>query len=318
MNMTEKFQKFKFRIIKKIIIITLIMSTTKKVLIMVLLGLIIYAIVSKQQLLKKLSISQISSFFSSPKTETFQISSLETKEEDAILLASPTLNPMEVKQLVNMKNTLIKPYTLLGTHPNTNQYHGISELDFKNLQAYIANTLNTVSNDGINYKIIPESITPNIFCATTTNLIFLTPIEIKGKVFINGNLFGEINLIFMLKGSTNSVYVPKNGVFFNNRKYEMYIDNITITSVKKNGANENKQNGFYATADNIDMMIRDNQLPQNSKTPKEIKLERNKENPLKTFTQLEDSEEDINLSEIIRDNTDQDIDNGSSNIEINY
>ena len=297
------------------------MSTTKKVLIMVLLGLMIYAIVSKPQLFKKFSfspLSYISSILNAPKTENFQISSLETKEEDAILLASPTLNPMEVKQLVNMKNTLIKPYTLLGTHPNTNQYHGISELDFKNLQAYLANTLNTISNDGITYKIIPESITPNIFCATTTNLIFLTPIEIKGKVFINGQLFGEINLIFMLKGSTNSIYVPKNGVFFNNRKYEMYIDNITITSVKKNGAPINKQNGFYATAENIDMMVNENQSSQNNKTPQEIKIERKENNPLKTFTELEDSEEDINLSEIIRENVEPESENVSSAIEINY
>ena len=291
------------------------MFTLKKMLIMVLICLIIY-LIKKPVLLKKITLfSKIKKFFN--KTENFQIPNLETKEEDAILLASPTLNPMEIKQLVNMKNTLIKPYTSIGSQPNTNQYHGISELDFKNVQSYLANLLNQVNNDGISYKIIPETITPNIYCATTTNLIFLTPVEIKGQVFINQKLFGDINLIFMLKGSTNSIYVPRNGVFFNNKKYEMYIDNITITSVKKYNATENKQNGFYATSNNIDMMI-NNKLTNNNKTLQEIKDERKQENPLKTFTELEDSEEDINLSEIINENNELETENVSSSIEINY
>lgn len=291
------------------------MSTLKKILVMILIGLVIYLIIKPQ---KFSIISNLYNLFSYNKIEKFNISNLETKEEESILLASPTLNPLEIKQLVNMKNTLIKPFTNTGTHPDTNQYHSISELDFKNLQAYLASLLNNVTNEGINFKIILENITPNIYCAITTNQIFLTPVEIKGSLYINQQLFGKINLVFMLKGSTNSLYVPKEGVFFNNKKYEMYIDNITIVSVKKDNSPEHKQRGFYATADNIDMMVKNNQNIDYNKTPQEIKIERKQDNPLRTFKELEDSEEDINLSEIIRENEEPEPENINSSIEINY
>lgn len=293
------------------------MSTLKKILFMILIGLIIYLIIKPQ---KFSIISNLYNLFSYNKIEKFNISNLETKEEESVLLASPTLNPLEIKQLVNMKNTLIKPFTNTGTHPDTNQYHKISELDFKNLQAYLANLLNNVTNEGINFKIILENITPNIYCAVTTNQIFLTPVEIKGSLYINQQLFGKINLVFMLKGSTNSLYVPKGGVFFNNKKYEMYIDNITIVSIKKDNSPEHKQRGFYATSDNIDMMVKNNQNIDYNKTPQEIKIERKQDNPLRTFKELEDSEEDINLSEIIREDVEPnpEPENINSTIEINY
>lgn len=276
------------------------MSTLKQLLIIVFVGLIIY-LIYKPELLKKFPFIN---YFLKNK-ETFQINNLETKEEESILLTSPTVTSSEVRQLINMKNTLIKPFTSVGTHPDTNRYRNLTELDFKNLQAYLINIFNNITNNKINYKIIPLEISQKIYCANADNLLYLTPIDIKGNVIINNKPFGTINLVISLRGTTNSIYVPKNGVFINTKKYEMYIESITITKVIKNNALPQKQKGFYATADNIDMMITNK--PQNyNKTPQEIKLERKIDNPLTTFTELEDSEEDFNLSEIIREENDDD------------
>ncbi|ADO67344.1 hypothetical protein crov310 [Cafeteria roenbergensis virus] len=296
------------------------MSTIKSILIMVLLVLIIYIIVIKPQIIKKIPLlSNIYNMFvsfpsikSSNIMEKFHLNNLETTEESNILLTSPTINPLEARQLLHMKNSLIKPFTNIGTHPDTNHYQRISSLDFKNIQMYLSNLLSKIVHEKINYKIVPEFITPNIFCAVSTNLLFITPIEIKGKLYINHKLFGDININFMMKGSTNTVYVPKNGIFVNNKKYEMYIDNVIILSIKKINSPEYKQNGFYATADNIDMRVTDdtNDITSFNKTPQQINNERKKEIPMKTFAELEgtqDTEDYLNLSEIINENMSDEI-----------
>lgn len=236
--------------------------------------------------------------FKNKLTEKFNF---EKTEEESLLLSSPTLNPLEVRNIINMKNTLIKPYTQLGNNPDTSQYVGISDIDFKNIQSYLLNYFSEISHDNIKYKILPTEISPNIYMATTGNVAYLTPIELKGQLYLNEKLFGNISFMIILRGSTNSIYVPPDGVFLNNKKYKMYVENITIINVSKNNSMENKQKGFYAVANNLDMMIKDEEQDFN-KTPQEIKLDRQEENPLTTFTELEDSEENFNLSEFIQDN----------------
>lgn len=288
------------------------MSTLKQLLIFILLGIIGYIYFYKPSLLKKIPFL---STISNKKCENFTVPKLENKEEEEVSLSSPTVNVMEIRQLIKMKNSLIKPFTSIMTAPNTNSYSSISELDFKNIQSYLSNLFNLVNVDGINFKIEPKEISPNLYIAYSTNLAFLTPIEISGSVFINQKLFGNINLMIILKGSTNSIYVPKNGIFLGNKKYEIYVEQIKIISVQKNNAPEQKQRGFYATAENIDMMVSDKKQDYN-KEPSEIKAERMEENPLTTFTELEDSEEDFNLSEIINEQSNNE--NTTSAIEINY
>lgn len=288
------------------------MSTLKQIIIITLVGFIIYNVM-KLDFIKNISIP----YFTKPKT--VEKMNVETKEEGTLQLTSPTLNPMEVKQIIRMKNSLINPYTAIHTQPNNNQYQNLSDLDFKNLQAYLANLLQDITIDGMKFKIVPSNITPNVYVALTSNLAYLTPIELQGSLMINNKQFGNINLMIILRGSTNSIFVPKNGVFVNGKKYEMYVENLTITSVVKNNSPVQKQKGFYATADSIDMRITGDKQPEN-KTPQEIKLDRIKDNPLTTFSQLEDSEEDFNLSEIIRnDNTlEPDSENMTSAIDISY
>lgn len=289
------------------------MSTLKQIIIITLVGFIIYSI-WKPGLFTKLSFAS----FLSKNNKTIEKLSIENKEEGNLQLSSPTLNPLEIRQIIRMKNSLVNPYTSIGTHPNNNQYQNLSDLDFKNLQAFLANLLQNINIDGMKFKIIPSSISPNVYVAFTSNLTYLTPIELQGTIMVNNKPFGTINLMIILRGSTNSIYVPKNGVFFNGKKYTMYVENITITSVVKNNTPIQKQKGFYAVADNIDMRISGE--PTDNKTPQEIKLDRMNNNPLTTLTQLEDSEEDFNLSEIIRNdnNFEPDSENITSAIDINY
>lgn len=274
-----------------------------------LVGLVIY-ILWNPELLKKIPF-----FNKNNKLEKF---SIETKEEGTLQLTSPTLSSIEIKQIIKMKNQLIKPYTLISSHPNISNYRNISNLDFKNLQSYLANLLQDIQVDGIKFKIVPTSISPNIYLAFNNNLAYITPIEIQGTIIVNNKSFGQINLMIILKGSTNTIYIPKEGMFLNGKKYEMYVDNITINSISKNDTKPNKQKGFYAVADTIDMRVTQEQQDFN-KTPQEIKIQRKQENPLTTFTELEDSEENFNLSEIIKNENliEPDSENVSS-VNINY
>jgi hypothetical protein len=245
------------------------MSTLKKYLLIILVGLVVY-IIWKPELSSKIPLLNMTT----PKVEKF---TGETKEEGTLQLTSPTLNPIEIKQIIKMKDTLVNPFTSIGTHPNNNEYQNLADLDFKNLQAYLANLLQEVVVDGIKFKVIPTSISPNVYIAYTTNLAYLTPIEIQGNIMVNDKSFGEISLMIILRGSTNSIYVPNDGVFMNGKKYKMYVENVTVNSVTKSGAPENKQKGFYAVADSIDMRVTGEQAPENKK-PQEIKLDRINDN----------------------------------------
>lgn len=291
------------------------MTTLKQILLLVFIaGMIL--LIWKPNTLKnfKLFHSTNDSENQNKQVETF----IENKEETDIQLKSPTLNPLEVRQILKLKNKLIKPFTSHSSYPNNNQYKQISDMDFKNIQSYLANLLKEINVEGIIFNITPTNISPNIYSASNTNIIYLTPIELQGKLIINNQSFGTINFNIILRGSTNTVYVPKNGVFINNKKYEMYIESFNIISVVKDNTPPFKQKGFYATADNIDMRITQEQQDYN-KTPQEIKIERTHDNPLTTLTQLEDSEENFNLSEIIRDENiiEPDSENVSS-VNINY
>lgn len=291
------------------------MSKLKQIFLIVFIGFMIYLIWKPKTLQLLKLFNSTTDKKKSPQIETF----IESKEENEIQLKSPTLNPLEVRQILKMKNKLIKPFTSHGNYPNNNQYKQISDMDFKNIQAYLANLLQNINVEGIIFNITPTNISPNIYSAINTNIIYLTPIELQGTLKVNKKSFGTINFNIILRGSTNTIYVPKDGVFIADKKYEMYIESFNIISVVKNNSPVQKQKGFYATADNIDMMITENKQDFN-KTPQEIKIDRKANNPLTTLTELEDSEDNFDLSEIIRgdDNLIEPDSENVSSVNINY
>ena len=195
-----------------------------------------------------------------------------------------------------MKNTLIKPFTQTGNIPGKKTIK-LSQLDYKNLKNYLTKIFSNVKTDNINAEIKINGMSKEIFYAISTNIIHFTPIKINGDVYINNQKFGTIYLMIILKGSTNTIFVPKDGIFIGKKKYKMYIDNIDIISVIKDNTEPYKQRGFYATTDNIDMMVSDKQQDHNL-SEKEVYLQREKENPLVPFKRLEQSNTDFTLSDI--------------------
>lgn len=294
------------------------MSTLKKILLIVLIGLVLY-IISTSEIIKNINLPQFLNFNTTKDScdDNIEHFNEETTEKESLQLTSPTLNTREINEFIKFKDTIVKPFTSIGTHPDINQFQSINNLDFKNLQAYLAELLQNVFVDNNTFKIIPSNITPNLYVSFNTNLAFFTPIELEGTIFINDKLFGDINMMFIIKGSTNSVYVPDNGVFLSGKKYKMYQDTVVIKSITKHNTPKAKQKGFYAVSENLDMQV-NNQPDFHNKTPQEIKLQRKENNPLTTITELEDSEDNFNLSEIIKDvNIEPDSENVTS-IDINY
>lgn len=227
----------------------------------------------------------------------------EKKDEEALHLSSPTLNIYEIRNLIKFKDSMYKPYTSVQNHPSLSEYKILSDITFKNLQSYISNLLLNNSVNNINYTIIPKTISPNLYYNIDSNLIYLTPIELEGTLIINNKEFGTISLMIVLRGATNSLYVPKDGLFINNIKYEMFTETFNIIKVVKNNTEPKNQRGFYATADTINYKVNDDKMPLN------------------TIQELEDSET-VNISEILNENEEDEIEpeseTVSSTIDINY
>lgn len=273
----------------------------RQVLLLAIVGLTIY-IFMNPKVAKKIPI--LSSVLSDKETEKFDYNiNIEKKEENELLISSPTINMKEAMDVIKFKNSLVNPYTQTQSNPSMNSYIVLSDLDLKNIQSFIVNLLHNTVIDGNVFAIKPTSITPNLYYAINTNVIHLTPIEIDGKLFINNKEFGDITLMILLKGTTNNMYVPQSGFFVNGIKYKSYVENIKIIKINKNNTPPQKPKGFYGTVDMINQKVEE---------PKDINMI--------NFTELEDSEEDdINLSEIINDDMiEPDSENATSTIDIAY
>ena len=268
--------------------------STQKILLLILLFISI-ALIYKPGLLSNLSssslptLSSFTNFFNSNSKcsaiEEFQFDlNHEKKEHEELHHSSPTLNSQEITQITNYKHSLTKPFTSIGTQPNIEEYQILSSENFKHIQSFISQILASKTINNTSFSITPTNISPNLYYSLNNNILYFTPIELEGTILINNKEFGKINLMMIIRGTTNKLYVPKDGFFFNKNKYEGFIETVQIINVTKNNTEPKKQRGFYARSDTINMQV-----------------DTTNEMPLTTLTEIEDSE-DFDLSEIIRDN----------------
>lgn len=285
--------------------------STQKILMLILLSISI-AFIYKPDLLSYLTPSKLSftNLFNSKCSaiEEFQFDlNHEKKEHEELHHSSPTLNPLEIRQISTYKHSLTKPFTSIGTQPNIEEYKILSSDNFKHIQSFISQVLASKNINDTSFSITPTNISPNLYYSLNNNVLYFTPIELEGTLLINNTEFGKINLMMIIRGTTNKLYVPKDGFFFNKTKYEGFIETVHIINVTKNNTEPQKQRGFYARSDTINMQV-----------------DTENEMPLTTLTEIEDSE-DFDLSEIIRDNErpqtneiEPESETVSSAIDINY
>ena len=287
--------------------------STQKILMLILLSISI-AFIYKPDLLSYLTPSKLSftNLFNSKCSamEEFQFDlNHEKKEHEELHHSSPTLNPLEIRQISTYKHSLTKPFTSISTQPNIEEYKILSSDNFKHIQSFISQVLSSKNINDTSFSITPTNISPNLYYSLNNNVLYFTPIELEGTLLINNTEFGKINLMMIIRGTTNKLYVPKDGFFFNKTKYEGFIETVHIINVTKNNTEPQNQRGFYARSDTINMQV-----------------DTENEMPLTTLTEIEDSE-DFDLSEIIRNNERQQINTNeiepesetvSSAIDINY
>jgi len=197
--------------------------------------------------------------------------------------------------------------------PTFNQYQKLSAIDLKNIQSFINTKINNKKIVDTIVDITCDEIKPDVFYAENNNYIYLTPLICQGKVSIDRKFIGEISFTIILRGKTNSLFLPKEGFFVNKNKFMGIIDSFKITSLDKPNLEIEpsiQSNGWYATTDTINYSINYPNNPpltkfetlENRTNEREEIHQQQRDYLMKqTITELDDSE-DFNLSEIINDN----------------
>ena len=182
--------------------------------------------------------------------------------------------------------------------PTLNQFKKLSDVDVKNLFSFLSQKL--ASNQVVKHQVefVLLNINENIFYAEDHNYLYLTPLEISGKVSIDKKEIGSVELTVIMRGKTNSLFIPKVGFFVGKNKFTGIIDDFKITKLDKPNINKTSnalESGWYAVSDLPNYSVIEPENP-----------------PLIKYKELEDSEI-FDLSEIINNR-----EKNNQNSEIEY
>jgi len=284
------------------------MSSTQNILLLVILFTIIYFLWKpeyykriKIQLNKLLNFNSIENFPLESEVGNLQLILPEGSTKEIIIL-NRFADEIRTKNEFSTQN-----------QPTLNQYLKLSAVDLKNIQAYINSKINNKKIVDTLVEVTCDNIKAEVFYAENNNFLYLTPLICYGQVSINKKVLGKIKYTIILRGKTNSLFIPQDGFFINKNKFMGIIDSFKITELDKPNVEIDpsiQSNSWYATSDTINYSIN---YPNNPPLTKFKTLERKtnaKEETHKrqqdyqrkqNITILEDSE-DFNLSEIINEN----------------
>lgn len=284
------------------------MSSTQNVLLLLILFTVIYFLWKpeyyhniKNKLMKLLNFNNIENFPLESEVANLELSLPEGEKKEIIILN-------RFADEIISKNEFI-----IQNRPTLNQYKRLSAVDLKNIHSFLKTKLS--NKKIVNYKVTIdcEDISSDVFYAEDSNYVYLTPLLCQGKLIINEKEIGKINFTIVLRGKTNSLFIPKDGFFLNNNKYQGIIDSFKTTKLDKPEVTLEpsiQSNGWYATADTINYSINYPKNPPLTKfetlenrTNEKEEIQQLQQDYLRrqNITELEDSE-DFNLSEIINNN----------------
>lgn len=202
----------------------------------------------------------------------------------------PDINQKDISLLTQFVNEVKDTNILEADQPSMDTYNKLSMSDHQNIMSYISNKLKANVYDH-SVQIINVDINPNIFYSFNSNILFLTPLETIGDLVIDGNVVGQLHFNIFLQGTTNSLYVPKEGFFIGDKKFNGFIKDLKIikaTDINKEQTGDNLINKTWTS-----MVRAPNYSVTNPNNP-----------PVQKYSDLE-NDEDINFSEIIEDDYEQ-------------
>lgn len=219
--------------------------------------------------------------------------------ENKIALNAPQMSNDEVIVINELIQSIITKQQFIHIQtPKLDSFNKLPINNHKHILLFLKDLFKNIHVCSYDVSIKVEHLDNNIFFSINDNYLFLTPLEITGKFFIDKKLAGDITLKIILRGKTNSLFIPQNGFFINDIKFSPIIDNIFVIHFDKPNYTDDTHigstRGFYAVADTINYSINQPHNP-----------------PLVSFNDIQNNfndiqnnfndDTDINLSEIIQE-----------------